>query len=113
MLLPNWQWNVTSGGTLQNGILEANGPSNSYHIVELEVYIPPNAAPQRLIFETDEQSSTPHLEFKLSVHVLQIHRAALQVIDPVASSGSPWIQCEYILPDYDSVGKSRKWARHL
>ncbi|MEC8609850.1 MAG: CARDB domain-containing protein [Candidatus Thermoplasmatota archaeon] len=86
MLLPNWQWNVTSGGTLQNGILEANGPSNSYHIVELEVYIPPNAAPQRLIFETDEQSSTPHLEFKLSVHVLQIHRAALQVIDPVASS---------------------------
>ena len=24
--LPNWQWNVTSGGSLQNGILTASGP---------------------------------------------------------------------------------------
>ena len=86
MFLQNWQWNVTTGATLQNGILEASGSPNSYHIVELEAYIPPNAAPQRLTFETNEQSSASNLAFDLSVHVLQIHRAALNVIDPVDSN---------------------------
>ncbi len=84
--LPNWQWNISSGGTLQNGILTATGPSDSYHIVELEVYIPPNADPQRLSFATDEQTPLAHHRFDLSVHVLQIHRAALNVIDPQPSS---------------------------
>ena len=83
--LPNWQWNVTSGGNLQNGILTANGPSNSLHTVHLEVYIPTNAPPQRLTFNTDEQTSVAHHSFDLSIHVLQIHRAGLSVIDPQPS----------------------------
>jgi len=84
--LPNWQWNITSGGTLQNGVLTATGSANSHHIVDLEVYIPPNAQPQRLTFSTEEQSSVANQAFDLSIHVLQIHRAALNVIDPVPSS---------------------------
>ena len=84
--LPNWNWNITSGGTLQNGILTATGSSNSYHIVQLELYIPPNALPQRLTFETEEQSQLANYDFDLSVHVLQIHRADLFVIDPQPSA---------------------------
>ena len=83
--LPNWQWNVTSGGSLQNGILTANGPSNSLHTVQLEVYIPTNAPPQRLTFNADEQTPLAHHAFDLSIHVLQIHRAGLSVIDPQPS----------------------------
>ena len=83
--LPNWQWNVTSGGSLQNGILSANGPSNSMHTVHLEVYIPTNAPPQRLTFNADEQTPLAHHAFDLSIHVLQIHRAGLSVIDPQPS----------------------------
>ena len=80
--LPNWHWNVSGGGMLQNGILTASGTSNSYHTVQLELYIPPNALPQRLTFETEEQSALANYDFDLSVHVLQIHRADLFVIDP-------------------------------
>ena len=83
--LPNWQWNVTSGGGLQNGILTANGPGNSFHVVHLEVYIPTNAPPQRLTFNAEEQTPLAHHEFDLSIHVLQIHRAGLSVIDPQPS----------------------------
>ena len=84
--LANWQWNVSTGGSLQNGILTATGPSNAYHSVQIEVYIPPNAPPQRLSFETDEQTPLANHRFELSVHVLQIHRAALNVIDPQPSA---------------------------
>ena len=84
--LPNWQWNVSSGGTLSNGVLTVTGAAGSDHVVELEVYIPPNSPPQRLFFETDDQTSSNHHRFELSVHVLQIHRAALTVIYPPMSS---------------------------
>ena len=60
-----------------------------------EVYIPPNAQPQRLTFSTEEQSSVANQAFDLSIHVLQIHRAALNVIDPVPSEQSNRIQCQY------------------
>ena len=83
--LPNWQWNVTSGGSLQNGILTATGPANSLHTVHLEVYIPTNAPPQRLTFNADEQTPLAHHAFDLSIHVLQIHRAGLSVISPQPS----------------------------
>lgn len=84
--LPNWQWNATSGGTIQNGVLSATGPSNSAHTVALEVYIPPDAPPQRLSFTTQEATSLAHHDFDMSVHVLQIHRASLSVINPQPSS---------------------------
>ncbi|MGB2175685.1 MAG: CARDB domain-containing protein [Candidatus Poseidoniaceae archaeon] len=84
--LPNWQWNATSGGTIQNGVLTATGPSNSAHTVALEVYIPPNAPPQRLSFTTQETNSLAHHDFDMSIHVLQIHRASLSVINPQPTS---------------------------
>ena len=83
--LPNWQWNVSSGGSLQNGILTATGAANSLHTVHLEVYIPTNAPPQRLSFNAEEQTPLAHHAFGLTVHVLQIHRAGLSVIDPQPS----------------------------
>lgn len=83
--LPNWLWNVSSGGSLQNGILTATGSPNSYHVVELEVFIPPNAPPQRLSFSAEEQTPLANHAFELSIHVLQIHRAGLSVIDPLPS----------------------------
>ncbi len=83
--LPNWQWNVSSGGGLQNGILTASGVANSLHTVHLEVYIPTNAPPQRLTFNAEEQTPLAQHAFDLSVHVLQIHRAGLSVIDPQPS----------------------------
>ena len=86
--LPNWQWNVSSGGSIQNGVLTATGVSNSLHTVELEVYIPPNAPPQRLEFNTQEDSSATNYDFDMSIQVLQIHRASLTVIDPQPSSES-------------------------
>ncbi len=83
--LPNWQWNATSGGTIQNGILTATGTPNSAHTVGLEAYIPPNAPPQRLSFTTQEVNSIPQHDFDMSIHVLQIHRASLSVINPQPS----------------------------
>ena len=83
--LPNWQWNVSSGGSLQNGILTASGPANSFHVIHLDVYIPTNAPPQRLAFNAEEQTPLTNHAFDLSIHVLQIHRAGLSVIDPQPS----------------------------
>ena len=83
--LPNWQWNVSGGGTLVNDVLTASGTGGTYHTVELEFYIPPNAAPQRLSFQTEEQNLPENHDFALSVHVLQIHRSNLVVINPQPS----------------------------
>lgn len=81
--LQNWQWNATSGANINNGILEISGPSGTVAIASLEVYIPTDAPPQRLVFNTAENVPLNHHNFLLSVHVLQIHRSAISIIDPV------------------------------
>ncbi len=80
--LQNWQWNVTSGASINNGILEISGTSGTIVTASLEVYIPTDAPPQRLVFNTAEEIPVNHHEFLLSVHVLQIHRSAIGIIDP-------------------------------
>ena len=84
--LQNWQWNATSGATITNGILEITGTSGTIAIASLEVYIPTNAPPQRLVFNTAEEVPVINHEFLLSVHVLQIHRSAISIIDPIPSA---------------------------
>ena len=81
--LQNWQWNATSGASINNGILEMMGPSGAVVSASFEVYIPTNAPPQRLAFNTAENVPVMHHEFLLSVHVLQIHRSAISIIDPL------------------------------
>ena len=79
--LQNWQWNATSGANINNGILEISGASGTVAIASLEVYIPTDAPPQRLVFNTAENVPIDHHDFLLSVHVLQIHRSAISIID--------------------------------
>ena len=80
--LPNWQWNVTSGATVNNGILEISGTPGTVAVASLEVYIPTDAPPQRLVFNTLEDVPLDNHEFLLSIQVLQIHRSGISIIDP-------------------------------
>ena len=80
--LQNWQWNATSEASINNGVLVISGLAGTVVIASLEVYIPTNAPPQRLVFNTAENVPVNHHEFLLSVHVLQIHRSAISIIDP-------------------------------
>lgn len=84
--LQNWQWNATSGASINNGILEISGTSGTIVTASLEVYIPTDAPPQRLVFNTAEEIPVNHHEFLLSVHVLQIHRSAISIIDPIPTT---------------------------
>ena len=84
--LQSWQWNATSGANINNGILEITGASGTLAIASLEVYIPTDAPPQRLVFNTPENGPVNHHDFLLSVHVLQIHRSAISIIDPAPST---------------------------
>jgi hypothetical protein len=86
--LQNWQWNATSGASINNGILEITGPSGTVVSASFEVYIPTDAPPQRLVFNTAEDVPVLHHEFWLSVHVLQIHRSAISIIDPLPVAGA-------------------------
>ena len=81
--LQNWQWNATSGASVNNGILEITGSSGTIVTASFEVYIPTNAPPQRLVFNTVENVPVENHDFLLSVHVLQIHRSAISIIDPL------------------------------
>jgi hypothetical protein len=80
--LQNWQWNASSGASINNGILEILGSSGTVVSASFEVYIPTDAPPQRLVFNTAENVPVLHHEFLLSIHVLQIHRSAISIIDP-------------------------------
>ena len=81
--LQNWQWNATSGASINNGILEISGSAGTVVSASLEVYIPTDAPPQRLVFNTAENVPVENHDFLLSVHVLQIHRSAISIIDPL------------------------------
>jgi len=81
--LQNWQWNATSGASVNNGILEISGTSGTIVTASFEVYIPTNAPPQRLVFNTVENVPVQNHDFLLSIHVLQIHRSAISIIDPL------------------------------
>ena len=83
--LQHWQWNATSNAVINNGVLEISGPSGTVVKASIEVYIPTNAPPQRLVFSTTENSALNNHDFMISVHVLQIHRSAINIIDPLSS----------------------------
>ncbi len=83
--LQHWQWNTTSNAIINNGVLEISGASGTVVKASMEVYIPTDAPPQRLIFNTAENAALNHHDFMISVHVLQIHRSAISIIDPLSS----------------------------
>ena len=83
--LQHWQWNATSNAVINNGVLEITGASGTVVKASMEVYIPTDAPPQRLVFNTAENAALNHHDFMISVHVLQIHRSAISIIDPLSS----------------------------
>lgn len=83
--LQHWQWNATSDAVINNGVLEITGTSGTVVKASMEVYIPTDAPPQRLVFNTAENAALNHHDFMISVHVLQIHRSAISIIDPLSS----------------------------
>ena len=83
--LQHWQWNATSNAVINNGVLEITGASGTVVKASMEVYIPTDAPPQRLVFNTAENAALNHHDFIISVHVLQIHRSAISIIDPLSS----------------------------
>ena len=83
--LQHWQWNTTSNAVINNGVLEITGASGTVVKASMEVYIPTDAPPQRLVFNTAENAALNHHDFMISVHVLQIHRSAISIIDPLSS----------------------------
>ena len=83
--LQHWQWNATSNAVINNGVLEITGTSGTVVKAHMEVYIPTDAPPQRLVFNTGENTALNNHDFMISVHVLQIHRSAISIIDPLPS----------------------------
>lgn len=83
MLEPDWSWS-TSGDLSINGTnLVAQGTPGSALSGELSLQLPSDAVPKRHTFESQD-SADADADFNISLHVLQIFRASVNVIEPTA-----------------------------
>ena len=86
-----YSWNVSTTNSLadvsfNSSWLEASGPNGMVFDITLVMDIDENAVPSRLVFSVPEESSSVHnLEF--STHILQVYRAASEIVSPTANNG--------------------------
>ena len=83
MLQPNWVWATTGDWTINGTYFEAVGVPGSVVSGDLMLEVPPNAVPKRHHFFGSDANDVDAL-FNATLHVLQIHRANITLIEPVA-----------------------------
>ena len=82
MLENDWVWGTTGDWTLNGSLLEAQGAGGETVTGDLLLELPPNAVPKRHAFMGSDPADSD-AEFNASLHVLQIFRANMTLIDPV------------------------------
>ena len=89
MLQPNWLWTATGDFSINGTLLEAEGTPGSIISGDLILELPPNAVPKRHAFQ-DTDPADIDATLNISLHVLQVYRANLNVIEPTAEvAGEP------------------------
>lgn len=83
MLETNWIWTATGDLSINGTHLEAQGTPGDLLSGDLTVQLPPNAVPKRHGF-TDTDSVDADASLNISLHVLQVYRANVNVIEPVS-----------------------------
>ena len=89
MFQPNWAWTASGDFAINGSQIVAQGTPGSIVSGELSLQLPANAVPKRHAF-SDTDGSDVDAMFNISLHVLQVYRARLNVIEPASSEpGEP------------------------
>ena len=83
MIQPNWIWTATGDLSINGTHLVAQGTPGSVVTGELTLQLPPNAVPKRHGF-IDTDSNDVDATLNISLHVLQVYRANLNIIEPIS-----------------------------
>ena len=81
MIQTGWAWSATGDASVNGTTLELIGTPGATASAVLHLVLPVNAVPQRHLFATAE-STEPHFELNITLHVLQVFRSAATVLDP-------------------------------
>ena len=85
MLQPEWSWSATGDLTINGTNLVAQGTPGDPISGDLILELPQNPVPKRHAF-ADVDSNDADASLNISLHVLQVFRANLNVIDPTPSA---------------------------
>ena len=82
MLQQDWMWSVTGDLTINGTQLLAQGTPGGVVSGDLILQLPPNAVPNRHAF-TETDGLDVDATLNISLHVLQVYRAGVNVIEPL------------------------------
>ena len=97
MLQPNWQWTTTGDFTINGSYLEAKGPSGTALSGSLALVLPQDAVPKRHAFVDVDQHDLD-AELNITLHVLQVYRAGISLLDPTPTQENPVISLNVTEP---------------
>ena len=98
MLQPNWQWSATGDLTINGTYLESQGQSGSAVSGSLHLQLPQNAVPKRHAF-VDTDAVDLDAELNLTLHVMQVYRSEISLLEPSPSSGNPVLDLNVTEPE--------------
>ena len=81
MLEPDWVWSASGDLSINGTDLVAQGTPGGVLSGDLVLQLPPDAVPKRHTFASQD-SADADADFNISLHVLQIFRASVDVIEP-------------------------------
>ena len=84
MLQSDWTWTATGDLTLNGTDLVAQGTPNGVLNGELVLQLPADAVPKRHTFSSVDANDVDAI-FNISLHVLQVFRSSLSIIEPTPS----------------------------
>ena len=98
MLQPNWQWSATGDLTINGTYLESQGQSGSAVSGSLHLQLPQNAVPKRHAF-VDTDAVDLDAELNLTLHVMQVYRSEISLLEPSPSPGNPVLDLNVTEPE--------------
>ncbi len=88
MMEQGWSWSAEGDWSINGTYIEAQGVMGDTVTGDINLDLPQNAVPKRHVF-TGVDSQDSDAVFNATLHVLQIYRANLSLIEPVPSSEAP------------------------
>ena len=88
MMEQGWVWSTSGDWSINGSFVEAQGIMGDTVTGDIELNLPQNAVPKRHIFSGVDAQDTDAV-FNATLHVLQIYRANLSLIDPLPSPEAP------------------------
>ena len=87
MMEQDWVWSATGDWVINGSYMEAEGIMGDTITGDIRVHLPPDAVPKRHMFTGIDTEDTDAI-FNATLHVLQIYRANLSLIEPVPNEGT-------------------------